>query len=205
VWRIREGISEALSKAGAVYKYDISLPLPQLYDLVEDTRARLKDEDGARAPRGPRAALAVSAPALARRLHPTAAGYPPLLAHLVHALRLPSTWPLRASPRPFPLPRSAATVVAFGHIGDGNLHLNISTPKKSQAVFDKIEPWVFEWAREKRGSISAEHGVGVMKHQYLHMSKSAETIALMQTLKRVMDPNGILNPYKVLPQGQAAA
>lgn len=44
-----------------------------------------------------------------------------------------------------------------------------------------------------------------MKHQYLHMSKSAETIALMQTLKRVMDPNGILNPYKVLPQGQASA
>jgi len=49
VWRIREGISEALSKAGAVYKYDISLPLPQLYQLVEDMRARLADEQGARA------------------------------------------------------------------------------------------------------------------------------------------------------------
>ncbi|KAG8467738.1 hypothetical protein KFE25_006790 [Diacronema lutheri] len=137
VWRIREGISEALSKAGAVYKYDISLPLPQLYQLVEDMRARLADEQ--------------------------------------------------------------ANVVAFGHIGDGNLHLNISTPAKSQQVFDKIEPWVFEWTREKRGSVSAEHGVGTMKPQYLHMSKSGETIALMKQLKAVMDPNGILNPYKVLP------
>lgn len=89
--------------------------------------------------------------------------------------------------------------MAFGHIGDGNLHLNVSTPAKSQAVFDKIEPWVFEWTKERRGSISAEHGVGTMKPQYLHLSKSAETIALMKQLKQVMDPNGILNPYKVLP------
>jgi FAD/FMN-containing dehydrogenase len=99
--------------------------------------------------------------------------------------------------------RSTAKVVAFGHIGDGNLHLNISTPTKSQAVFDKIEPWVFEWTSDKRGSISAEHGIGAMKGKYLHMSKSKETIALMQQIKHLMDPNGILNPYKVLPESTA--
>ncbi|KAJ1634002.1 D-2-hydroxyglutarate dehydrogenase [Pavlovales sp. CCMP2436] len=137
VWHIREGISEALSKAGAVYKYDISLPLPELYDLVTDTRARLADED--------------------------------------------------------------ANVVAFGHIGDGNVHLNISTPTKSESVFNKLEPWVFEWTQKRRGSISAEHGVGVMKPKYVHLSKSKESIELMKKLKAVMDPNGILNPYKVLP------
>jgi len=114
----------------------------------------------------------------------------------------PGAWARCSLRRPFRTPRpclAPANVVAFGHIGDGNLHLNISTPAKSQQVFDKIEPWVFEWTREKRGSVSAEHGVGTMKPQYLHMSKSGETIALMKQLKAVMDPNGILNPYKVLP------
>lgn len=185
VWHIREGISEALSKAGAVYKYDISLPLPQLYDLVQDARARLQGEDGA---------LRRPPPPVTRRAQCTARQPPTAL-----------TWSNSHAKSPTLCPRTcaraagAAEVVAFGHIGDGNLHLNVSTPTKSQAVFDKLEPWIFEWTREKRGSVSAEHGVGTMKPQYVHMSKTAETIALMKQLKAVMDPNGILNPYKVLP------
>lgn len=50
-----------------------------------------------------------------------------------------------------------------------------------------------------RGSISAEHGIGTHKPEFLHLSKSENAIALMQQMKRVMDSNGILNPYKVLP------
>lgn len=51
-----------------------------------------------------------------------------------------------------------------------------------------------------RGSISAEHGIGVHKPAYLHLSKSASAISLMQQLKTLMDPNDILNPYKILPR-----
>lgn len=54
-------------------------------------------------------------------------------------------------------------------------------------------------AAKYRGSISAEHGVGTHKPEFLHLSKSANAITLMQQMKRMMDPNGILNPYKVLP------
>lgn len=67
-------------------------------------------------------------------------------------------------------------------------------------MLELIEPWVYEWTREKRGSISAEHGLGVMKAKHLAYSKSDASISLMKTLKRTLDPNGILNPYKVLPE-----
>jgi FAD/FMN-containing dehydrogenase len=56
----------------------------------------------------------------------------------------------------------------------------------------------------EKGSISAEHGVGVMKPNHLHYSKSPEMIAVMQAIKRTLDPNGIMNPYKVLPDASAA-
>ncbi len=140
IWSIREGVTEALSKTGAVYKYDVSIPLAELYDLVDEMRRRLE-----------------------------------------------------------PL---GAQVTGFGHLGDGNLHLNIVTPgrfDKDESVLAQIEPYVFEWIRERRGSISAEHGVGVMKPPFLHMSKSAPMIALMGGVKRLLDPRGILNPGKVLP------
>ena len=83
--------------AGPVYKYDLSLPVKEIYGLVEATRERLKA---------------------------------------------------------FP----EAEVVAYGHIGDGNLHLNISVPQYNQAVLDAIEPFVYEYTAMHKGSISAEHG-----------------------------------------------
>jgi len=97
--------------------------------------------------------------------------------------------------------KNEATVIGYGHMGDGNLHLNIvsPTPVKSNETFAKIEPFIYEYCAKHRGSISAEHGIGVMKPQALHYSKSPVMIELMQTLKRTLDPNGILNPYKVLP------
>lgn len=54
-------------------------------------------------------------------------------------------------------------VVGYGHIGDGNLHLNVSAKEYDEATLNKIEPFVYEWTAQRRGSISAEHGLGQMK------------------------------------------
>nr|GMD53355.1 D-2-hydroxyglutarate dehydrogenase, mitochondrial isoform X1 [Ipomoea batatas] len=135
-WHIREGIPEALMKAGAVYKYDLSIPVEKMYDLVEEMRTRLD---------------------------------------------------------------AKAKVVAYGHLGDGNLHLNISAPEYDDNLLSQIEPFVYEWTSKHHGSISAEHGLGLMKANKIYYSKSPETVQLMASVKRLLDPNGILNPYKVLP------
>ncbi|RLN55113.1 hypothetical protein BBJ29_003467, partial [Phytophthora kernoviae] len=91
-----------------------------------------------------------------------------------------------------------AKVVCYGHIGDCNVHLNISTLEYDEKVFNALEPFVFEWTSQFRGSISAEHGIGTHKPSYLHLSKSDNAIKLMRQMKNMMDPKGILNPYKVL-------
>lgn len=135
-WRVREGIGEALTKAGAVYKYDLSLPLEDLYTLVEDLRVRMGD---------------------------------------------------------------AATVIGYGHLGDGNLHLNISAPKYDDKILAQIEPYVYEWTASVKGSVSAEHGLGFMKAKAIHYSKAPAAVHLMAGFKSYLDPVGILNPYKVLP------
>ncbi|KAF8101562.1 hypothetical protein N665_0204s0058 [Sinapis alba] len=135
-WRIREGITEALQKAGACYKYDLSLPVDEIYNIVNDLRGRLG---------------------------------------------------------------GLANVMGYGHLGDGNLHLNISAAEYSDKLLGLIEPYVYEWTSKHRGSISAEHGLGVMKANEIFYSKSPETVALMVSIKKLLDPKGILNPYKVLP------
>lgn len=85
-------------------------------------------------------------------------------------------------------------------LGDGNLHLNICCEKFSPKILAQIEPFIFEWISRHQGSISAEHGVGFAKPKYLKYSKSKAAIETMIKIKQLMDPNGILNPYKVLPQ-----
>ena len=82
--------------------------------------------------------------------------------------------------------------------GDGNIHVNITAPEFSEATMRAIEPFIFERVSHFRGSVSAEHGVGFMKTKYLRFSKNETEIFVMKNLKRLMDPNGILNPYKVL-------
>ncbi|HEX4975979.1 MAG TPA: FAD-binding oxidoreductase [Pseudomonadales bacterium] len=94
-------------------------------------------------------------------------------------------------------------IVWFGHIGDGNVHLNILKPANvpKEEFFQhcqKVSQWVFEIVQKYQGSISAEHGVGLLKQPYLHYSRSAEEIAYMKAIKQVFDPNSILNPGKVL-------
>ena len=94
-------------------------------------------------------------------------------------------------------------VVWFGHIGDGNLHLNILKPEDlSQAEFfarcHAMSPQVFEIVQRHGGSISAEHGVGLLKRDYLGYSRSEAELALMRSIKQAFDPDGILNPGKLL-------
>lgn len=94
---------------------------------------------------------------------------------------------------------SAKVVCGYGHIGDGNIHLQVIVNEFTQDALNKIEPFIYEYTSKLKGSVSAEHGVGFRKPKYIHYSKSPEAIALMKELKTMMDPNGILNPYKVLP------
>lgn len=83
--------------------------------------------------------------------------------------------------------------------GDGNIHLNITVKEFSERVLKRIEPFVYEYTSKLRGSVSAEHGIGFRKPKYIHYSKSQPAIELMKDIKKLMDPKGILNPYKVLP------
>lgn len=90
----------------------------------------------------------------------------------------------------------------FGHIGDGNLHLNILKPAtlSKEEFFAKcqtVNTFVFETVKKYHGSISAEHGVGMTKKPYLHYSRSPEEIAYMKAIKAAFDPNGIINSGKI--------
>ncbi len=94
-------------------------------------------------------------------------------------------------------------ICSFGHVGDGNVHYNLGLPKGSdadafRARADELTAIVHEIATDLRGSISAEHGIGLLKRDALRHYKSPVAIELMQALKQAFDPNGIMNPGKVL-------
>jgi FAD/FMN-containing dehydrogenase len=93
-------------------------------------------------------------------------------------------------------------IIWFGHIGDGNLHLNILKPEDmaKEEFFDKcqqVNTWVFDIVQRYRGSVSAEHGVGLVKKHYLQYTRSPAEIAYLKGIKQVFDPNGIMNPGKI--------
>lgn len=85
----------------------------------------------------------------------------------------------------------------FGHLGDGNLHVNVSGVATER--FADVEGLVLRAVQARGGSISAEHGVGTAKKKYLHLSRSAAEISAMRSVKRALDPDGILNPHVLLP------
>jgi len=148
-WIIRESVPVACSKSGAVFKYDLSIPLAQIYDVAIDMRKRLMDAN-------------------------------------VY--------------RPGDETSEIINVAAYGHIGDGNIHINISCKSYSEEVTNLIEPYVYEWTREHNGVISGEHGLGLMKGPFLGYSKSGVMIDIMHNIKNMLDPNNIMNPYKYLPR-----
>ncbi len=92
-----------------------------------------------------------------------------------------------------------AQSVCFGHIGDSNIQINVRLGGcGDESQEDELERLVYERVREWKGSISAEHGIGLLKRAFLDYSRTAEEIELMRALKLTLDPHGILNPGKVL-------
>jgi FAD/FMN-containing dehydrogenase len=90
-------------------------------------------------------------------------------------------------------------VSVFGHVADSNIHLCISAGAIDDATEHRIDTVVYEHVRAHQGSISAEHGIGVLKRDYLPYSRSEEELELMRRIKLALDPKGILNRGKVLP------
>ncbi|KAG0141811.1 hypothetical protein CROQUDRAFT_663316 [Cronartium quercuum f. sp. fusiforme G11] len=144
IWSLREQIPEAVGKFGKAYKYDLSLPVSVMYDVVEETRDRFKQK-GLLGTEGDKMVKAV---------------------------------------------------LGYGHIGDGNLHINIVSRQWDPEVERAIEPWIYEWVSSKHGSISAEHGLGLMKAPYIGYSKDGKNVEMMRRIKQVFDPHQILNPGK---------
>jgi len=143
LWRLREGISEALGATGLPHKNDVALPVRALADFCRELEAVF------------------------------AASYP--------------GW----------------EICLFGHVGDGNLHINVMKPDSlAREEFFRLtgaaDHAVFDLVRRYRGSISAEHGVGLIKKDYLGYTRSPAEIALMRQLKAVLDPDNLLNPGKIL-------
>ncbi|OHE92335.1 FAD linked oxidase domain-containing protein [Colletotrichum orchidophilum] len=146
LWGWREGIPECLGHWGGTYKYDVSIPLKDLYLLVDDTKAKLEE------------------------------------AGLV------------GDTDDFP----AVGVVGYGHMGDSNLHLNVAVRRYDKRIEKILEPFVYEWIQARNGSISAEHGLGVAKKNFIGYSRNETMVGLMKQIKNLYDPNGIMNPYKYI-------
>lgn len=137
LWACREGVSEASQHFGGVYKYDLSIPLPQLYEIVDDCRARMEEHG----------------------LLSTDDDSKPVL-----------------------------DVIGYGHMGDSNLHLNVACRRYDKAVEKALEPWVYEWVKERKGSISAEHGLGLAKKEFVGYSRSDGMVELMKKVRGLFDP-----------------
>jgi (R)-2-hydroxyglutarate---pyruvate transhydrogenase len=141
LWGWREGVPECSGHWGGVYKYDVSIPLKEMYGLVDETRDTMEkagfmgDEDS----------------------------YP------------------------------VVGVAGYGHMGDANIHLNVAVRRYDKAVEKELEPFVYEWIQKRNGSISAEHGLGLAKKNYIGYSRSETMIALMKQIKNLYDPVSLLN------------
>jgi FAD/FMN-containing dehydrogenase len=102
---------------------------------------------------------------------------------------------VEALPKAIAAAAPAARPILFGHINEGNLHVNVLDALDSA---EQVEDAVLRLVASYGGSISAEHGVGRAKRDYLELSRSAEEIAVMRSIKRALDPHGLLNPGVLL-------
>jgi FAD/FMN-containing dehydrogenase len=142
IWALREGVAESLGHKGRVHKHDISLPISQLQNFLNEWGHALGTQYQGMAP------------------------------------------------------------YIFGHIGDGNLHVNVLQPQEmSSEEFEQkvagIDQAMFSILQKYQGSVSAEHGIGLLKKDLLQFSKSPLEMRLMRSLKQVFDPKNLLNPGKI--------
>ena len=95
------------------------------------------------------------------------------------------------------------TIAKFGHAGDGNVHINVlvgdENPETLEPAYAAIEE-IMRTTIELGGTLSGEHGIGIAKSAYLRFEIPEKEMELMRTLKRVFDPNNILNPGKIFPE-----
>lgn len=89
--------------------------------------------------------------------------------------------------------------VIFGHLGDNNLHIRLGSATNGETVAENAKQTVYEIVAKLKGSISAEHGIGILKRGYLAHTRSPEEIALMRVIKAAIDPKNILNRGRLLP------
>jgi FAD/FMN-containing dehydrogenase len=149
---------------------------------------------------------AAQAKALWRIREAVPEGQPALGASIKHDVAVPVSMVPEFLARASAAVESAITgvrVVAFGHLGDGNLHFNLSQPagadeKAFMAERERINRLVHDIVAGMNGSFSAEHGIGLLKRDELTRYKPAAEVALMRTLKNALDPKNIMNPGKVL-------
>ena len=93
-------------------------------------------------------------------------------------------------------------IVNFGHAGNGNIHVNLLVDPDDAAQMKNAEPClreVFKTVLDMRGTLSGEHGVGLEKRPFMGLEFDTATLDLMRAIKKQFDPNGILNPGKLLP------
>jgi FAD/FMN-containing dehydrogenase len=138
MWRLREGITEAINAAGIPHKIDVGVPLDRLPEFAE---------------------------AVAPEVERVAPG---------------------------------SRTIVFGHLGDGNVHVNVLGPAPDDEAADEA---ILRLAAACGGTISAEHGVGVAKARWLSLARSPAELRAMAQIKRALDPDGILNPGAVLAAG----
>lgn len=89
-------------------------------------------------------------------------------------------------------------IFTFGHVADGNIHFIIGKKQNSPEIIKAINEVVYRQLKENNGSVSAEHGIGLHKKDYLNTSKSEVEIAIMKQLKTLFDPHQILNPKRII-------
>lgn len=89
-------------------------------------------------------------------------------------------------------------IVNFGHAGNGNIHVNLLVQEKDKAAYCCLDD-VFKLVLSLNGTLSGEHGVGIDKLEFIESELDAEALSIMQSIKQVFDPNGILNPGKTIP------
>jgi FAD/FMN-containing dehydrogenase len=145
MWSIRESCNPCVSRAGCVYKFDVSVPIEDYVTIARGVEGRLS-------------------------------------ASMEHEDIIVCLW---------------------GHVNDGNAHINIVTPgrfEKEADIEGTIEKIVFDEVLKHGGSISAEHGIGQKKNEVLGRLKGEHVMNIMAQIKALFDPHGIMNPGKYLPK-----